>query len=57
MLDNVLELLLGGEVTVIGALFMVGVDGGSAGDDTSSTAAVMLTVSSELENPAVAPLF
>ena len=47
-------------MTVKGALFLTGVEGGSAGgglfsdDDTPSTTAVTLTVSSEVENPLVA---
>ena len=58
-LDSGLESSLESEVTVKGALFLTRVEGGSAGgglisDDTPSTAAVTLTVSSEAENPLVA---
>lgn len=59
-LDNGLEPWLRGGLTVKGALFVAGVDGVSAGgdlsseDDTPSTAAVTLTVSSEIENSSVA---
>ena len=59
-LDNALEMSLGGEVTVTGALVLTGVKGGSSGgglfsdDDTPSTVAVTLTVSLEVENPSTA---
>ena len=56
-LDNGLDSLLGGEVTVMGALFLTGVNAGgglSSDNDTPSTAAVTLTVSLGIRNPSPA---